>query len=107
MDLVVFERSELPLVLGALRAVAQSDGVISPEESALVEGVGRIHGASISFDSIEPVSPERVAKGIVDPHRRKRLVQLAIVAALAQGSPVPEREAAVDALAKALEVPEA
>lgn len=106
MDLVVFEKSELPLVLGALRAVAQSDGVVSPEESALVEGVGLIHGASIAFNSVEPVTPDRVAEGISDPHRRKRLVQLAIVAALAQGKPVPEREAAVDALAKALEVPE-
>jgi hypothetical protein len=31
MDLVVFLPQELPVVLGALRDVAASDGVISPE----------------------------------------------------------------------------
>jgi len=106
MDLVVFSPEELPTALGALRYVAASDGVISPEESALVESVARIHGVSIAFDRVEGVEPAKAAQVIVDPHHRKRLVQLAIVAALAQGTPVPEREAAVSALAKALDVPD-
>jgi len=106
MDLVVFRPEELPFALGALRDVAASDGNISDGERALVEGVARIHGATVDFDRIESVTPERVASAIQDPHRRKRLVQLAVVAALAEGAPVPARDAAVDALAKALDVPD-
>jgi tellurite resistance protein len=104
MDLVVFRPEELPFVLGALRNVAASDSTISPGERALVEGIARIHGTTIDFDRIESTPPDRVASAVQDPHRRKRLVQLAIVAALAEGAPAPERETAVDALAKALEV---
>jgi hypothetical protein len=106
MDLVVFRPEELAFVLGALRNVAASDGAISPGERALVEGIARIHGTTVDFDRVESVTPDRVAAAIQDPHRRKRLVQLAIVAALTEGTPVPEREAAVDALAKALEIPD-
>ena len=106
MDLVVFRPEELPFVLGALRGVAASDGTISPAERTLVEGIARIHGSVLEFDRVEATPPERVAAAIQDPHRRKRLVQLAVVAALAEGAPVPARDAAVDALAKALDVPD-
>jgi hypothetical protein len=107
MDLVVFSKEELPVALGALRYVAASDGNVSPDERALVASIARIHGATVDFDRVESVTPERAAATLTDPHRRKRLVQLAIVTALAKGAPTPEREAAVDALAKALDVPEA
>jgi hypothetical protein len=106
MDLVVFSREELPFVLGALRCVAASDGNVSAGERALVESIARIHGVAIDFDAVESVTPEQAAAKVTDPHRRKRLVQLAVVAALAEGTPVAAREAAVDAFAKALGVPD-
>jgi hypothetical protein len=105
MDLVVFSNEELPFALRALRTVVASDGDISPNERSLVESIARIHHVTVDVDRLESVTPEAAAAAITDPHRRKRLVQLAIVAALAEGAPVAaERAAAVEAFAKALDV---
>ena len=107
MDLQVFPRSELSAVLGALRNVATENGRFTDAERALIEGIARIHEQDISADALEPISFEEVARIVVDPHRRKRAVQIAIVTALVEGTPGPETEAAVRRFADALGFDEA
>jgi len=102
MDLKVFEPQELRAVLGALRNVALANDRFSEAERALIEGVARIHDADIMADSLEPVSFHEVARVVSDPHRRKRVVQLAIVMALVEGSPSEATERCVRELASAL-----
>ena len=87
MDLKVFEPEELPVVLRALRHVASANGRFTESERALIEGVARVHQTAIVADTLEPISFEEVARLVVDPHRRKRAVQLAIVV---KGSGPPE-----------------
>jgi hypothetical protein len=107
MDLKVFAPEELEAVLGALRNVALANDRFTDAERALVEGVARIHGVDLDADAVPAVSPEEVARVVVDPHRRKRVVQLAIVTALVEGAPSPATEGAVQELALALDLDEA
>jgi hypothetical protein len=106
MDLQVFTPTELDAVLRALRHVALENGRFTDAERALVEGVAHIHGHTIDADTLEPIALEDVAAIVVDPHRRKRAVQLAIVTALVEGAPSPETFDAVRDFAKALEIGE-
>jgi len=106
MDLAVLNAVELPAALRALRAVALAGGSVSATGRALLETLARLHGTSIDVDGLAPIAPEEVARVIVAPHRRKRTVQLALVAALADGEATPAQEAEVKALARALEVNE-
>lgn len=106
MDLKVFSDSELISVARALRGVAMSDGAITAAEAAVIDGVGRIHGLQIDTAHLDPIEPAELARVLVDPHRRKRAVQLAIVMALVEGTPSDARMRAVQALARALETPD-
>ncbi len=107
MDLKVFPPDELVVVLRALRNVSCANGRFTDAERALVEGVAHIHGLDIAADALQPIAPAEVARVVADPHRRKRAVQLAIVAALVEGPPSAETEVAVRALAEALGLDEA
>jgi hypothetical protein len=102
MDLKVFSAPELALVLRALRHVALANDRFTAAERALIEGVARIHDVTVAADLLEPVSYDELARVITDPHRRKRVVQLAIVMALVEGAPAPATESAVAELAVAL-----
>jgi hypothetical protein len=104
MDLVVFDRSEIVVVLRALAGVASANGTFTRAESDLVEGIGRLHGIMVEAESLEPVSPEEVAAAVRDPHRRKRVVQLAVIAALVEGLNEAGEHAVRD-LARELNVP--
>lgn len=104
MDIAIFEPEELPLVLGALRDVALANDTFTPEEAALVEGLAQLHGQRIAADELRPVSFERLAAAVSEPHRRKRVVQLAIIMSLVEGQPGEGSSQAVQALAKALDV---
>jgi len=107
MDIEVFSPEELRPALGALRNVVVANERFTPAERALIEGVALIHGVELDADELEPVAFSELARVVVDPHRRKRAVQLALVAALVEGAPSPETEAAVRAFAEALEFDEA
>lgn len=102
MDLQVFASHELTAVLRALRNVALANDRFTDAERALIEGVARIHQVEIDADALEPISFAEVARIVVDPHHRKRAVQLAIVTALVEGSPTSATEASVRELAAAL-----
>jgi hypothetical protein len=106
MDIRVFRPRELYAVLRVLRNVASVNGHFTDAERALVEGVARIHGLDVAVDALAPISVDEVARVVVDPHRRKRAVQLAIVTALVEGAPSAATEDAVRELASALGVSE-
>jgi hypothetical protein len=102
MDVAVFPLRELPVVLGTLRAVSSTS---SAAQDRFVELIGRIHGVAVDC-AVPEVSFEHVASVITDPHRRKRLLQLAIVSTTVDGV-VDAHEAKVIArLAAALGVEE-
>jgi hypothetical protein len=102
MDIEVFTPRELMVVLGALRHVATVNARFTQAEKDLIEGVARIHGMELDAERLEPVAYEQVARVVLDPHRRKRAVQLAIVTALVEGTPSPETGESVRRFARAL-----
>jgi hypothetical protein len=106
MDVVVLAREEVPYALRALRDVVASNGTITPAERRFIEAIGELHGARVDVDSLAPIRPGEVAEILTEPHRRKRLVQLALIAAMVEGEVTASEAAAVRALAKALEVDE-
>lgn len=106
MDIKVFSQQELKLVLGALRNVVAANERFTDAERALIEGVALIHGVALDADDLPPVAFSDVARAVVDSHRRKRAVQLALVAALVEGPPSIETNAAVRNFAQALELDE-
>jgi hypothetical protein len=106
MDLAVFAPNELVPVLGALRNVAAANDRFTDAERALIEGVAQLHEVDISADALEPMTFDQVARAVVDPHKRKRIVQLAIVTALVEGTPTVDTERSVRALAAALDLDE-
>ncbi len=87
MDLVVFSRAELPIALRALRSVALKNGVFTEMERHFITTLADLHGGGVDVDGLEPITPADVALRVVDPHHQKRLVQLALVAALIEGEP--------------------
>jgi hypothetical protein len=106
MDIRVFSPDELRVVLRALRNIAVANDAFSDGERALVEGVARIHGVSLSADTLRPIALDELARVVVDPHSRKRAVQLALVMSLVEGTPTPRTERAVQELAAALDLHE-
>jgi hypothetical protein len=107
MDLAIFEARELRPVLGALREVALANHEFVPAEAELIEGIARLHGETLHASELPSAGFESVAQVLIDPHRRKRAVQLAIVTSLVEGQPTPDSVAAVRRFAHALDVSEA
>lgn len=99
MDIVVFTGSELPVALRALAGVCDT-----PRGRELRDVLARLHGAAAG--EVAAAGPDEVAAGLVRPHARRRLVQLAIVAALVDGLPSRAGVLAVHGLARALAVDE-
>jgi len=106
MDIQTFHANELEPVLRALRAVAVANDAFTAAERDFVQTIAQIHGSSVDIDALEPIEVEELARILVDPHRRKRAVQLAIVMALVEGTPDEVTERAVRALAGALGIAE-
>jgi hypothetical protein len=106
MDLKVFTPTELGAVLRALRHVAVANDRFTDGERALIEGVAHVHGLDLDAQALAPIALEEVARLVVDPHRRKRAVQLAIVTALVEGTPSDTTVDAVKAVAAALDISE-
>jgi hypothetical protein len=104
MDLKVFTAPELNAVLRALRNVAVANDRFTDAERALIEGVAHIHDLEIDASALAPITLDEVARAVVDPHRRKRAVQLAIVTALVEGTPSDATAAAVKAMGAALDI---
>jgi hypothetical protein len=107
MDLVVLGEKEIPFALRALRAVVASNGTVTPAERRFIEVVGELHGTHVDVEVLPGVAPGEVAEAIVEPHQRKRVVQLAAIAAMVEGDVTAAGASSVRALAAALGVKEA
>lgn len=106
MDIQTFHASELDAVLRMLRGVASANDAFTDAERDFVRTIAQMHGSSVDLDALEPIELAELASVLVDPHRRKRAVQLAIVMALVEGTPDDGTERAVRALASALGIAE-
>lgn len=106
MDIAIFNDNELPLVLGALRDVALSNSSFSEAEAQMLEGLAELHGHRLRASELPRVSFDELARVVTDPHRRKRVVQLAIITSLVEGQPDERASLAVSLLAQALGVGE-
>ncbi|MEY2931324.1 MAG: hypothetical protein RL033_2073 [Pseudomonadota bacterium] len=106
MDIQIFHPNELEPVLRMLRTVAVANDAFTEAEREFVQSIARIHGSSVDVDALETIELEELASVLVDPHRRKRAVQLAIVLALVEGTPEEGTERAVRALARTLGIAE-
>ncbi len=104
MDLNVLAAHELPVALRALHGVVASNGTVTPAELRFLEVIAELHGAAVDVRQLVPIDPVEVARAITDPHRRKRVVQLALVASMVEGEVAEVGDEAVRALARALEV---
>lgn len=104
MDIAIFEPHELPAVLGALRDIALANRVLTQEEAQLLESLGELHGQRLRVPQLPRVTLESLASRVTDPHRRKRVVQMAIIMSLVEGQPSEAGSKAVRELAQALDV---
>ena len=96
MDLVVLDQKETPYALCALRGVVASNGTITPAERRFIEVVGELHGINVDVGSLPSVALGEVAEVITEPHQRKRVVQLAAIAAMVEGDVTAAEAAAVE-----------
>lgn len=103
MDVIVFDSRELPVAVGALRALVPQP---SARQGRYIEVVARLHGVALNASHVAPLANERVAAVITDRHKRGRLVQLAVIMSLVDGEVSPGVAAAVTELAAALAVEE-
>jgi hypothetical protein len=86
MDLVVLDAKETPYALGALRDVVASNGTVTPAERRFIEVVGELHGMVVDVDALPRTSPGELREIVTEPHRRKRVVQLAAIAAMVEAT---------------------
>jgi hypothetical protein len=103
MDIAIFQPGEVAVALGAVRAVESKP---TPEQDRFLEAVARLHRVAIDPRALPAPSPAEAAAVITDPHRRKRLLQLAVVMTTIDGTVSSEPVARVAALAGALGVDE-
>jgi hypothetical protein len=101
MDLVVLNEKETPYALRGLRDVVASNGTITPAERRFIEVVAELHGTTVDVDSMGSIAPGELAEVIKEPHQRKRVVQLATIAAMVEGDVTAAEAAAVKRLAAA------
>jgi hypothetical protein len=102
MDIGVFPLPEVPAALAALRTIhPEPDGA----QRQFLDVVARIHGVTLD-DAPSPAAPDDTAAAIVDPHRRKRLLQLALITTMVDGRIEASELAAVDQLASAFSIDE-
>ena len=103
MELAFLRPEEVPVSLAALRAIANANGSVTSSEQSLLDLVTEMHGSTVDAE-LPGVSPSEVVSIVTDPHRRKRLLQMAVVMAMVDGEVAPEQERAVRTLARALEI---
>ena len=108
MDLVILREPEIAPALRALREVVASNGRVTPAERRYLEGSSRRSTATTTnVDALTSIAPAEVARVITEPHTRKRVVQLAMIASMVEGEVAASGAASVKALARALDVDEA
>src|SRR5262245_68816 len=80
MDIAVFASRELPTVFRVLRTVLAPREVLLPHEQLFLDTYAKITGYALPEGGPQLISPQAVE--IEGSHQRKRLIQLAGMAAL-------------------------
>lgn len=106
MDIFVFSPQELPLVLGTLTTVAAKPEALTQTEQQFLEVVNQLHQGNVTIDNLFPVTPVQIAEVITQPHRRQRLLQMAMVMAMVDSEITPIQQKKLRSLADALGVNE-
>ena len=71
--------------LGAMKAVAQANGVFDGSERALLTTAAELFGVAVDVDQLAALTPEALAAAVTDPVWRQRLVQALVVVAVIDG----------------------
>jgi hypothetical protein len=100
MDLRVFAPADLPIALGAVRAI---DPHPTQDQDRFLGAIARLHGRYLEPKSLPRPAPEQTARAFTDPATRKRLLELAVVNAIIDGQVLPVPTANVSMLARALD----
>lgn len=101
MDIDVFQKQEQPAVFRALRtALSPHGGPLEARERQFLETYARITGYDLGWADPQPIAARYVF--VHGAHPRKRLVQLAALAALVHAPIDPASVAFVKAMAKGL-----
>jgi hypothetical protein len=103
MDIRIFESRELETALGALRAITLQPSLAQDD---FLRALARLHGCAIDPRRLPSPTLRETAERIVEPHRRKRLVELAIVMTMVDGDVLSAPAGAVAELTRALGVNE-
>jgi len=106
MELSFLSSPQLPMFLAVLQSVARGSGRLTEPERTLLEVVAELHDSRLDLDVLPEPDVGVLAALVIDPHQRKRLVQMAVVMAMVDGEVTPGQERAVRAIADALEVDE-
>ena len=107
MELAFLKPEQVHVALAALQSVAHANGSLTGPERTLLDLVAEMHGTRADLESLPEADPVTLAAQVIDPHQRKRLVQMAVVMATVDGDVTPVQERTVRAIAEALEVDEA
>ncbi|MUG96958.1 hypothetical protein F7734_33320 [Scytonema sp. UIC 10036] len=102
MDIAVFSSQELPLVLGALMSVAAQPEALTPQEYQFLQVIDQMHESFVAVDDLCPIAARQIGEIITDPHRRTRLLQMAMVMAMVDGNIKPHQQKVLRSLAEAL-----
>jgi len=103
MGIKIFSSGDLPIALGAVRAI---DPYPTFDQDRFLRAIARLHGVKIDPKSLPLPFPEETARIITDPHERGQLLELAAVMAIIDGQVLRAPTANVAALARALGVSE-
>ena len=106
MELSFLSPPQVPMSLAALQSVARGNGRLTEPERTLLEVVAELHDTRLDLDALPEPDLASLAAQVIDPHQRKRLVQMAVVMAMVDGEVTPGQERTVRAIAEALEVDE-
>lgn len=104
MDIAVFTPSQIPAVLRAFSDVLTAGRPPSPRGRQYLDTLAELLGAPAEL--APPLTPTDLAAAIPDTRPRRRLVQLAAIAALVDGIPTREAAAALADIDRALGVGE-
>lgn len=104
MDIAVFTPSQIPAVLRAFADIMTAGRPLSPRGQQYLDTLAALLGGPAELAPPRPWA--ELSAVIPDAHPRRRLVQLAMIAALVDGLPTREAAGALAALDRALGVGE-
>lgn len=87
-----------------MKMIATADGEFALTERSLLATIQGIFGTDVDIDALQPITPEELAKHLVDPAYRRQIVRGMVVLSLVDGEASPAESALVEQFARALEI---